>query len=436
MTYDPTTPRTHKRLTRREVLRGAAAAATAPYVLTGSALGAADLAPASDRVTVACVGVRNRGARLVKSLLGDRGVQVAAVCDVDRSVRRRSVNRAAGARGARPAEATDFRRLAARDDIDAAVVATPDHTHALIALAMLRAGKHVYVEPPAALTIRNGRRFADAAIDADRVVQVGSPQPASRTHRLAAQLVEAGAIGRLLRVEITLPRRAASPAPWTPQPVPAGFDYDAWLGPAPWAPYTPARCHYNWRFITDYSGGELTHTAWRALDLARRLIGQPGPVAVEAAGERFEAGLYDTFHRVRVEWAFAGGEAVACESGQSAATRLIGEAGWIDAETLGASSPEVLRAGAPCESHRTGRGLLPPGGSPVRQFIAAVRGSRPPGGAVEAAHRTATMCHLGEIAMRLGRPVQWDPAAESFVGDAEAEKSPACHRPCREGWAL
>ncbi len=414
-------------------------------MLTSGALGAAGLAPASDRVTVACVGVRNRGARHLKNLLANGDVEVLAVCDVDQAVRRRAVNRVAGACARRwpslgraaPAQTGDYRQIAARGDVDAVVIATPDHTHAVIAIEMLQAGRNVYVEKPIALTIREGRAVADAADAAGLVVQVGCQRRSSPKHRLACELARGGALGPLVRIEVGIPRRSMAPTPWSPEPIPAGFDYDAWLGPAPLAPYTPGRCHYNWRFIRDYSGGELTGPAFHGLDLAQWAMGADngGPVAVEGDGEYYRNGLYDAFHRVNVQWTYANGVKLICRSGSWASTRLIGTDGWLDADSLRASSPGILTVGAATGDGEPRAGASG-GPSHMRNFLAAVRAGRPADTAAGAqlGHRTATLCHLGEIAMRLGRRLRWDPAGECFPDDAEAEEM--THRPYRPPWKL
>ena len=438
-----------RKLTRREILRGAAAAATAPYVLTGGALGAAGLAPASDRLTVACVGVRNKGGGHLKRLLANGDVQVVAVCDVDRAIRRRAVNRVAGAYASRlraaqaaaPAATGDYREIAGRRDVDAVVVATPDHTHAVIAMEMLRGGRNVYIEKPIALTIREGRAVADAAAGSGLVVQVGCQKRSSLRHRLARDLVRRGAVGRLVSIETRIPRRATVPTGWSPEPPPAGFDYDTWLGPAPLAPYTPARCHYNWRFIRDYSGGELTGPAAHGLDLAQWAIGADdgGPIAVEGTGEYYPTGLYDAFYRVDVQWTYANGVRLTCRSGPAAATRFVGTDGWLEADPPRASSPAVLAPRPEARPRRVGEPAAPKGregGSHMRNFLAAVRAGRcgDVSAGAEIGHRSATICQIGEIAMRLGRRLRWDPAAECFPDDAEAENM--TQRPYREPWTL
>lgn len=425
-----------RKLTRREILRGAAAAATAPYVLTSGALGAPGLAPASDRLTVACVGIRNKGGGHLKSLLANGDVQVVSVCDVDRTIRGRAANRVAGtcasrlrtAQAAAPAATGDYREIAARRDIDAVVIATPDHTHAVIAMEMLRGQRNVYIEKPIALTIAEGRAIADAAAASKLVVQVGCQKRANPKYRLARDLIRRGAIGQLVGIETRISRRPTAPTGWSPQPVPAGLDYETWLGPAPLAPYTPARCHYNWRFIRDYSAGELAGQAFHGLDLAQWAMGADagGPIAVEGSGEYYRTGLYDTFYRVDVQWTYANGVRLTCRTAPSAAMRFIGTHGWFEPDTMKASSPPILN-----EATKTLPGL-----SHMRNFLAAVRAGRPEDASTnaEAGHRSATVCHLGEIAMRLGRPLQWDPTSECFPNDDEAQS--CTRRPYRQPWTL
>jgi predicted dehydrogenase len=302
---------------------------------------------------------------------------------------------------------------------------------------MLRAGLSVYIEKPIALTIREGRAIADAAAAAGLVVQVGCQRRSSPKHRLACDLARRGALGRLVRIEVGIPRRSMAPTPWSPEPIPAGLDYDAWLGPAPYAPYTAARCHYNWRFIRDYSGGELTGPAFHGLDLAQWATGADdgGPVAVQGVGEYYATGLYDAFYRVNVQWTYANGVKLICRSGCSASTRLVGTDGWLEADSLRASSPEILAAGAVAGDGEPQPGASA-GGSHMRNFLSAVRTGSPDAAAsgAQLGHRTASLCHLGEIAMRLGRRLRWDPAGECFPDDAEAEEM--THRPYRRPWTL
>ena len=430
----------HKRVTRRRFLRGTAAAALGtPYVVTSSALGAGGVASASERITVACIGVRNKGGGHLRTLLGNASVQVVAVCDVDRTVRRQALNRAEGAYAKRAAGGSfkgvaafnDFREVCARDDIDAVVVATPDQTHAPIGVAAMRAGKDLYVEKPLTLTIREGRIMAETARLYGRVVQVGSQRRSSRRHCFVCELVRNGRIGKLLRVETKIPIRPAQPMPWSPEPVPDGLDYDLWLGPAPFAPYTRNRGHYNFRFVRDYSGGEMTNFGAHYFDIAQWGIGadDSGPVEVEGTGRRWSAGLWDTFHHVHVEWTYANGVKLVCDNA-GGETKFIGTDGWIEADSLRAEPESILSSKIGENETRLYRVT----GSHMLNFLECVRTRRTPSASVEIGHRSAAVCHMGNIAMTLGRKLRWDPAGEEFPDDAEANRM--TWRPYRAPWTL
>ena len=200
------------------------------------------------------------------------GDQVVAVCDVDAdhcAKAKKRIEKMPGNGGC--ATYGDFREILARDDIDGVVIAVPDHWHAWIALAALKAGKAVFVEKPLSLTIREGRILSDAAKRYRAILQVGSQQRSDEKFIKACELVRNGRIGKLQTVRVEIPTRGGSDEPWTPQPVPPALDYNMWLGPAPWAPYHPDRCHYKFRFITDYSGGDVTN--WGRASAGHRTVG-------------------------------------------------------------------------------------------------------------------------------------------------------------------
>ena len=181
----------------------------------------------------------------------------------------------------------DFRELIARDDVDAVVVSTPDHWHVPISIAAVKAGKDVYCEKPITLTIGGGRALCDAVRRYGRVLQTGSQQRSSNEFHTACELVRNGRIGKLRTIKVEIPgNNRTCPATWEAQLVPKGFDYDMWLGPAPWQPYTEQRCHYQFRFILDYSGGQMTNWGAHYLDIAQWGNGadDTGPVEIEGKG--------------------------------------------------------------------------------------------------------------------------------------------------------
>jgi predicted dehydrogenase len=428
------------RSTRREFFRAAGAVVAAPYVISSTALGAAGSAPASQRITTALIGSGSRGQQIMAG--GDR---VVAVCDVDaqhRETARAKIDALSGSKGC--AAYRDFREVLARDDIDAVVVATPDHWHVPIAIAAVKAGKAVFVEKPLSLTIREGRILAEVVRRYGTILQVGSQQRSPEYERFtrACELVRNGRIGELKTVRVEIYARPGSDVPWRPRPAPPELDYEMWLGPAPWAPYHPYRCHYRFRFISDYSGGDVTNWGAHHLDIAQWALGADGsgPVEVQGHGKRNAGGLHDTFYDINLDFTYAGGVKVELRSGgtevKTGSVRFEGTKGWIlvSRDRIDAEPKALLTSRiGPDEIH-----LAPRGGSSTHMGIwldcVRTRNARGLNAPVEVGHRSATVCHLANIAMELGRKLKWDPAAEQFVDDDEANRM--TWRPMRPPWGL
>ncbi|MBE3071209.1 MAG: Gfo/Idh/MocA family oxidoreductase, partial [Planctomycetes bacterium] len=333
--------RSPQSLTRRGFLKGAAAAAVlGPYAITSSALGGERPAP-SNRINVAIVGTGGQGSGHVHGLGGNGEVQIVSVCDADRNRRygaRDWVNEqygksAPGGKYAGCLEFGDFRDAIHRPDVDAVLIAAPDHWHGLISMLAMKAGKDVYCEKPMAATIGDGRASADAARRYGRVFQTGS-QERSGQARVACELVRNGRIGKLHTIRTYLPMEAHCLAPQgdaSPMPVPDGFDYDMWLGPAPWAPYTEKRCHFNFRWILDYSDGELTDRGAHVNDIALWGAGPllTGPVEIVATQGKFRNDtLWDVPIHFHLEYAYASGLKIICESSGERGIRFEGTEGW------------------------------------------------------------------------------------------------------------
>jgi len=434
------------RITRRTFLKGTAAAIAGPYVVTSSALGA-DRPPPSQRINVAVVGTGGQGSGHVRGLLQDRDTHVLGVCDVDRNHRYRArdwvnahyAKSAPGGRYEGCLELTDFRDAIYRDDVDAVLVAAPDHWHGLISTWAMKAGKDVYCEKPMASAIGDGRASANAAAHYGRVFQTGS-QERSGQARYACELVRNGRIGRLHTIRTYLPMEAHCLAPQgdaSPMPVPDGFDYDRWLGPAPWEPYTPKRCHFNFRWILDYSDGELTDRGAHVNDIALWGAGPllKGPVEIVATEGRFRSDtLWDVPIRFHIEYAYAGGLKIICESSGQRGIRFEGTEGWIFVAIHGghltADPPSVLKSViGPNEIHyHRSRG------GHRRDWINAILDRGETVAPAEDGHRTASFCHLGIIALLLERKLRWDLDKERFINDDEA--SAMVNRPMRSPWVL
>jgi len=432
-------PRTEP-ISRRHFLKGAAAVTIGtPYVMR-SALGsqAGGVAP-SNRIHMGCIGVGGMGGGHLGGLIGNKEVQVLAICEVD--AKRGQAAQARVEKGYADAMKSgsykgcalykDFRELLARDDIDAVMVATPDHWHIPIGIAAARAGKDTYIEKPLTLTIAEGRAFSDAVRRHGRVHQTGSQQRSSLKYRHACELVRNGRIGELKTIRVEIPsHKTIGPVP--PEPVPPELDYDMWLGQAPWEPYNSARCHYNFRFIFDYSGGQVTNWGGHDLDISQWGLGtdHTGPVEISGTGVFPQNGLYNTAIKVDVEFQYANGVRLHMLTGRSG-VRFEGTEGWvyINRGVLETHPKSLLTSViGPDEIH------LYDSRSHWGNFLECVRTRKQPIADAEIGHRTATCCHLANIAMLLGRKLQWDPEKEQFVNDPEADRM--IDRARRSPWHL
>ncbi len=441
-------------LPRREFLRRAAAMAAGaalggPAIIPGSVLGAN--AP-SRRITLGFIGVGGQGISNLRGFMANRDVQVVAVCDVEtgsheygdyywgrdlgREPARKIVEQhyAAAARSGSYTgcdAVTDFRELLDRKDIDAVVISTPDHWHVPIGVAAARVGKDIYCEKPLSLTIAEGRTLVDAVKRYGRVLQTGSQQRSDARFRFACELVRNGRLGQLHTVHTWLRKgRGASIHPT--MPVPRGFDYDLWLGPAPEAPYTQMRCHYNFRFIRDYSGGEMTNFGAHDLDIAQWGLGMDatGPVEIEGRAEYPREGLFNLPINFEVTYTYANGVTLNNHSDGSG-IRFEGSEGWVYVNREGIqASPESLLGTV----IGPGETQLYRSNDHKRNFLDCIKTRAVPVASAEIGHRSATVCHLGNIAMGLGRRLQWDPAREQVVNDPAAASLTA--RSMRAPWRI
>ena len=446
---------------RRRFLRsgGAAAALLAgglPDLVPASVRGAN---PPSSRIQIGCIGTGNRGFEILNLFLKHDHARVVAVCDVNRGSSgyrdekqflgrepaQKRVNEfyaaQAGDAGYHGCDAyTDFRDVLARKDIDAVTVVVPDHWHAVMTIRACEAGKDIYCEKPMSLTVREGRAMVKAVRQHGRVLQTGSHERSNPQTRRACELVRNGRIGRLKRVVTFVGyHNKTGPGPgWQPAPVPEGFDYETWLGPAPRAPYHPDRCLYRFRFIYAYSGGQITNYGAHSNDMAQWAMGtdDTGPVEVELLDAKFlpPGSLFDAATETKYRCRYASGVELVCQMDKSSVgARFEGTEGVI----------QTGYGGLFCEPESLKTATLGPGDQPLYQsddhvgnFLDCVRTRRDPVASVETGHRSATVCHLGNIAVRLGRrqPLKWDPRGEHFPGDGEANAM--LGRPLRAPWSL
>ncbi len=420
---------TQQTISRRTALAGAAALAV-PYFVPAHVLGGQGQPAPSDRITLGVIGTGGRGRALINDALQHRDAVVLAVADVDRhhlDEGKRQTDQKAGNQDCQAYG--DFRDLLARDDIDAVIVATPDHWHALNSVAAAQAGKDIYCEKPLANSIGEGRAIAQAVEANKRILQVGSHERSTAGCRQACELVRSGAIGKVRRVTVSLPTNdrhhndaRSFNEPLDPKPVPDHLDYDFWLGHTPKVAYQPRRVHFWWRFVLAYGGGEMTDRGAHVLDIAQLGLDKDttGPVKIVAQGKRNTDSLYDVFWDYDFTLTYDDGTELVGTSQQGPrGLKFEGEDGWIFVHIHGgrlqANSADVLATPSDQLSHPLARS---PGH--MRNFLDCVKSRQQPLAPVEAGHRTGSLCHLANIAMLLERPLSWDPEKEQFANDDEA----------------
>lgn len=423
--------------TRRQFIRQSAALSAAfavPTIIPSSAFGSDGHTAPSEKITMGVIGSGGQGTSNMTGFLGSHEVQMVAIADVDKSHREAAaaiVNMKYGNKDC--ALSNDFRELNGRDDIDAVIVATPDHWHVLIGIDALKKGKDAYVQKPLAWSVEEGRALCDAVTKHGRVLQTGSQQRSESQFRQACELVRNGRVGTLKYVNIGIPDNNKFCEPtWSPEPVPEGFDYDFWLGPAPWAEYHHQRCHYEFRFLLDYSGGQVTNFGAHNLDIAQWGLGMDdsGPVEVNGNGVFPASGLFTTATQVYFECKYANGVELVCKTGKFGMT-FEGTDGTIYVDRKGIRSwPEDILK----EEIGENEIHLYKSDNHYQNFIDCVKSRKDPICTAEVGHRSSTVCNIGNIAMRLGRRLEWDPAAERFPKDDEANTY--LGRKMRGNWSL
>jgi predicted dehydrogenase len=418
---------------RRTLIRSAAGMAAVSY---NRVMGA------NDKIGVGLIGSGRQGNVDWKLLVSNPDVTPLAVADVYQP----NIENGIANAGGKATGYKDFRSLLDRKDIDAVVVGTPDHWHALATIMACEAGKDVYCEKPLSLTVHDGQAMVAAAKRHGRIVQVGSQQRSGPHYQKAVEIVRSGALGKVAHVSSSMVRNAMPGVGKFPDSAPPeGLDWDMWLGPAPHIAYNQLRCQYNFRWFWDYSGGQMTNMGAHDLDIARWALDARGPVAVAGFGGRLclqDGG--ETPDVQEVVFQFPGGTVVTWS------VREMNSAPQPQLEFHGTKGTlSITRAGYQIKGQSWGGGAnrqaqmedsSMPGNNNeqhqlhVSHFVDCVKNRKRPISDVEEGHLTAVMCHLGNIATRLGRSVRWDPQNEQIVGDAEANRWLA--RPYRTPWKL
>jgi len=411
----------------------------APMIVPSRVFGAN--AP-SGRLTMGCIGVGGMGTTNMQKFITREDVRIVAVCDVDRLHRLNAKEIVDTKYGETHtcgpfhgcSHYNDFREIIDRKDIDLVLIATPDHWHAIPAIMAADAGKDIYCEKPIALTVPEGRAMCEAVRRNGTIWQTGSWQRSVENFRFACELVRNGRIGRLETVIVSLPT-GSEIGPQPEMPIPEGFDYDFWLGPAPWAPYTEKRCHWNFRWIMDYSGGQLTDWAGHHCDIAHWGMDTEltGPVRIEGRGDFPSDGLWNTAKSYRFECLYENGlkMTVVNDAQEKRGIRFNGSEGWVhvDRESFDAHPKSLLTSIiAKNEIH------LYKSTDHWGNFIDCVRSRAMTVAPIAILHRSVTIAHIGNIAMLLERPLQWDPGTERFINDPEANRM--LSRAMRSPWGI
>jgi predicted dehydrogenase len=408
------------------------------FLGAASAMSATQVWGANDRVRMGLIGSGGRGREDWTTFVGQPEVEPVAVCDVYDPFREKGIAISQGL--AKPYK--DFRRLLEQKDIDAVIVATPDHWHAVITVAACEAGKDVYCEKPLSLAVAEGRKMVAAARRANRVVQTGSQQRSGAHYAQAVKLIQDGGIGQVHRIRAGMQRNiypGLKPTEMATRLSPA-LDWDMWLGPAPKREFDPFRCIYNFRWFWDYSGGQMTNWGAHHLDIARWIVAAEAPLEISGFGGRYA--LTDggetpdvqevtyQFGKIVVTWT-----ASEIAAGKGFTLDIYGTKGMLSLTRGGFQvTPETFGK----EKTPAMEPLQAKGGdlnvAHARNFLDCVRSRKRPNADVEEGHRSATMCHLGNISMRLGRSLKWDAAKEQVIGDPEANRW--LERPYRGPWKL
>jgi predicted dehydrogenase len=420
--------------TRRQFLQRTSRTAlalpfAAPAMIPASALGGEGPAP-GERINVACIGVGGQGAPVdMKAYLSLPEARVAAVCDVDAkrlAAAKHTVDQTYG--NGDCAAIRDFREILARPDIDAVHIATPDHWHVPMAVAACKHGKDVYCQKPLSLTVREARTAVDVARRYERVFQMGTQNRSNTSARRACELVRNGRLGELRYIEVGT-WHISYPCSLPGEPVPSHVDWEMFLGPAPWRPFhREIQRPKGWIRFFDYSGGGVTDCGAHFFDLAQWALGteNTGPVEITPLDPRENGGRF-------VCYRYANGATMYRTSGNH--MRLVGTEGTID---LDVCAWAAIKKAVP--TTLAGETILPEevhlGESThhYANFIECVRTRKKPAADVELGCRAATICHIGNIAEWLRRPLRWDPQKEDFVNDAEANLW--LDRAKREPWSV
>jgi predicted dehydrogenase len=413
---------TSRKFSRREMIGKTAAAFAIPYFVPSEVIGWKGRTGANDRIVIGNIGVGGMGINHVAS-------DSAAICDVDDG---HMANAAKRVTQGTPLLTKDFRRILDRKDIDAVMIATPDHWHAVMTVMACQAGKHVYCEKPTSRTIEEGRAMVNAARYYDRTVQIGAQGRSTPSGRSIANYVLNGMIGKVSRVDVWHVLNFSTTDWGDPQPVPASLDWNMWLGPAKWVDYNPIRCFFNFRWFMDFGAGFIRDRGMHAFSIVSWAMDNDhykGVVTCEATGERKTVGCYDVPDTMSVTWTFQN-PSWTLTWGQPGNPPSQNPQGW--GAIYHGDKGELLQFGGDggCDTEPKAKEFkVPPGGKEVtvsnnhrENWLNAIRTHAKPIMDVEIGFHVVTLCILGNIAWTLGRKVTYDFTRETFINDEEANR--------------
>ncbi len=405
-------------LPRRTFLQGAAAS-----VATLSASGYQAAAQgANEKIRLAIMGVRGRGSGLMNGFARFDDAEIVAVIDPDENVVPAALRGLAQRQQRVPRVEKDVRRVLEDRNVDALVIAAPDHWHALATVWACQAGKHVYCEKPASHSLVEGRKMVQAARRYNKIVQLGTQRRSGEYFREAAELVRSGRLGKIPFARTWIAGNRRTIGRRQDAAVPPGVDYDLWLGPAPQRPFNPNRFHYNWHWNWDTGTGEIGNNGIHGLDVVRWLLDLDAPTRVHSGGGNLfyeddqqtpdtQLAIFD-FPGCSVLWEHRIWSRTGFE-GESWGVALYGQFGTLITHRKGWTVTDGIDAFAretPTEQPH------------LRNFLDCIRSGNRPNADIEEGHKSTRLCHLGNIALRLGRTIEFDAAAETCRGDAEANR--------------
>ncbi|MEL7587327.1 MAG: Gfo/Idh/MocA family oxidoreductase [Prolixibacteraceae bacterium] len=426
---------------RRQFLRTSAQAALGavilPTVIPSSALGMNGAVPPSDRIVMGSIGTGSQGTGNMKNFLRFKEVQYVSLCDVDANNLAKAkaiVNGYYGSNDCRIYE--DYREFLEKEKPDAVCISIPDHWHSLTYIAAAEKKINVWGEKPLARSIREGQAIVKAVQKNGIIWQTGSWQRSVENFHHAAELVFNGRIGKVQYVEVGLPDGGKNIGTPPAMEVPEGLNWELWLGPAPKVPFRGV-CHWDWRWILDYSGGQLTDWAGHHIDIAHWGLGldRTGPVEVEGIGVYPEEGIFDVPVKYDFMCRYANGIKIRVANSSRLKHGMgavwYGDQGWIHVSRgkLFASDPKILE-----EKMGEGDTLLYKSDDHFQNFLECIKSGKETITPVDVAHRSISVGLLGEIAMTTGQKIQWDPEKEEIVGNERAAR--LLDRPMRQPWSI